>query len=110
MKFKICDINNDAFDLLPPKINDNSRIGVHFMSAYIKPMNVELSDGTKVTCRRRGLKITLGVNAEKGIGLMRRLAISSDPKIMIQAALQEAAKAIGYHYILENDQIFLEKF
>lgn len=109
MKFKLCDINAEAFDKLPPNNIDNSGVGVHFMSAYIKPMNTVLDDGTKVTCRRRGLKLTLSVGEEKGIGLMRRLEVSKDPKIMIQAALQEAANNIGYEYSVEKDEIFLEK-
>ena len=109
MKLKICDINTAAFEKLPPNAIDNSGVGVHFMSAYIKPMNVVLEDGTKITCRRRGLKITIGVDTEKGIGLMRRLEISKDPKVMIQAALREAAKNIGYTYSEEGNEIYLEK-
>ena len=109
MKFKLCDINTAAYDKLPPNIIDNSGVGVHFMSAYIKPMNTVLDDGTKIICKRRGLKITLGIGEAKGIGLMRRLQVSKDPKVMIQAALREAANSIGYDYSEENNEIYLEK-
>ena len=109
MKFKLCEVNKDSFDKLPPNAVDNSGVGVHFMSAYIKPMKVVLEDGTKITCRRRGLKLTLAIGPEKGIGLMRRLEVSKDPKVMIQAALKEAADNIGYTFSVENNIMYLEK-
>ena len=46
---------------------------MHYIDAYLKPMNAKLADGTAVKCKRRGLKITLTVGAKKGEGLMRRL-------------------------------------
>ena len=58
-------------------------------------MNVKLEDGTPVKCKRRGLKIVLSAGAKKGEGLMRRLDVSPDPVVMLDAALQEAAKAAG---------------
>lgn len=90
---KICDINPEAKAKLAPEINDKSGIGVHYTDAFIKPMNTKLEDGTRVSCKRRGLKITLVVGSQKGEGLMRRLDVSKDPAIMLTAALQEAAKA-----------------
>lgn len=109
MKFKLCDVNKGAFDKLPPNAMDNSGVGVHFMSAYIKPIKVTLEDGTKIICRRRGLKLTLAIGADKGIGLMRRLDVSKDPIVMIDAALKEAANNIGYIFSVENDAMYLEK-
>src|SRR5436189_5969081 len=92
---KICDINSVAKDKLPPAFAEKSGIGVHYTDAFIKPMNTKLPDGTRVACKRKGLKITLTVGTKKGEGLMRRLTVSKDPVVMLSAALQEAAKAAG---------------
>lgn len=107
MKSKLCDINHAAKEKLPPKGEDKSGIGVHYMDAFIKPMNGTLEDGTPVKIKRRGLKVTLTVGAKKGEGLMRRLQISPDPTIMLDAALKEAAKNAGVELAFENDAIFL---
>lgn len=107
MKVKICDVNPAAKEKLPEFTDDKSGIGVHYVDAYIKPMNTKLEDGTPVRCKRRGLKITLAAGAKKGEGLMRRLAVSRDPVVMLDAALQEAAKAAGVEIALENGAIFL---
>src|SRR5438132_12656113 len=87
---KICDINQAAKEKLPPVFNDKSGIGVHYTDALIKPMNTKLPDGTRVACKRKGLKIVLTVGTKKGEGLMRRLEVSKDPVVMLSAALQEA--------------------
>lgn len=92
---KLCDINPEAKDKLGPEVNDKSRIGVHYVDAFIKPMKTKLEDGTRVTCKRRGLKLTLKVGTKQGEGLMRRFEISLDPVVMLNAALQEAAQAAG---------------
>jgi hypothetical protein len=92
---KLCDITATAVQKLPPTAPDKSGIGVHYVDAFLKPMNTTLADGMRVACKRRGLKITLTVGTKKGEGLMRRLEVSPDPKVMLQAALQEAAKAAG---------------
>ena len=94
---KLCDINPAAKDKLPPGFRDKSGIGVHYVDAFLTPMNATLADAaaTRVSCKRKGLRLTLRVGAKKGDGLMRRLAVSTDPVIMLEAALQEAAKAAG---------------
>ena len=107
MKIKVCDVNPFAKDKLPEFTDDKSGIGVHYVDAYIKPMNTKLEDGTPVRCKRRGLKITLSAGANKGEGLMRRLAVGRDPVVMLGAALQEAAKAAGIEIAVENGAIFL---
>jgi hypothetical protein len=107
VKVKLCDVNVEAEKKLPPHTEDKSGIGVHYVDAYIKPMNVKLEDGTPVKCKRRGLKITLSAGAKKGEGLMRRLAVSSDPVVMLDAALQEAAKSAGLDLTIENGSIFV---
>lgn len=102
---KICDVNQDAKTKLSPELNDKSGIGVHYTDAFIKPMNTKLEDGTRVACKRKGLKIMLTVGTKKGDGLMRRLDVSRDPVIMLQAALQEAAKAAGVELQITDTEI-----
>ena len=92
---KLCDINAAAKEKLPPTFVEKSGIGVHYVDAFIKPMNTKLPDGTRVACKRKGLKVTLTVGTKKGEGLMRRMQVSPDPVVMLRAALQEAAKAAG---------------
>jgi hypothetical protein len=107
VKIKLCDVNTAAKEKLPPLADDKSGVGVHYIDAYIKPMNVKLEDGTPVKCKRRGLKITLTAGGKKGEGLMRRLDVSPDPIVMLDAALQEAAKAAGIELAVEDGAIFV---
>jgi hypothetical protein len=100
-------VNATAAEKLPPRGEDKSGIGVHYIDAYIKPMNVKLEDGTPVKCKRRGLKITFSAGGKKGEGLMRRLDVSPDPIVMLDAALQEAAKAAGIELTVEGGTIFV---
>ena len=109
MKVKICEENAAAVDKLPPKMKDGSGIGVHYIDAYIKPMNVTLDDGTKVTCKRKGLKINLGVGEKNGGGLMRRLDVGKEPAVMLKAALEEAAKEAEVQLTVEDGAIYLEQ-
>jgi hypothetical protein len=109
MKTKICDVNPAAREKLPAQTLDKSGIGVHYVDAYLKPMNVKLEDGTTIRCKRRGLKITLTVGDRKGEGLMRRLDVSPDPVVMLDAALQEAARAADVGLSVEDGAIFVER-
>jgi hypothetical protein len=104
---KICNINKEAKEKLPPAFVDKSGIGVHYTDAFIKPMNVKLEDGTRISCKRKGLKIMLVVGAKKGEGLMRRLDVSKDPIVMLNAALNAAAKAAEIELKITDDEIFL---
>jgi hypothetical protein len=104
---KLCDLNAAAKEKLPPAFTEKSGIGSHFVDAFIKPMNTKLPDGTRVGCKRKGLKITLTVGAKKGEGLMRRLDVSRDPTVMLQAALQEAAKAAGIGLQITDTEILI---
>jgi hypothetical protein len=106
MRVKLCDVNSAAADKLPQLTGDKSGIGVHYVDAWIKPMNVKLEDGTPVKCKRRGLKIVLSAGGKKGEGLMRRLDVSPDPVVMLEAALNEAAKAAGIELVVEDGAIF----
>ena len=108
MKLKICALNATAVEKLPGKMDDKSGIGVHYIDAYLKPMNTKLPDGTAVKAKRRGLKITLQVGTKKGDGLMRRLDVSTDPVVMLDAALQEAARAAGVGLSIDDGAIHLD--
>jgi hypothetical protein len=107
VKVKLCEVNPAAEGKLPEHTDDKSRIGVHYVDAYLKPMNSKLEDGTPVKCKRRGLKIVLSAGGKKGEGLMRRIDVSSDPVLMLAAALQEAAQAAGIELMVEGGAVFL---
>jgi hypothetical protein len=104
---KLCDVNPEAKEKLPPHFSDKSGVGVHYADAFIKPMNVQLADGTGVACNRRGLKITLSVGTKKGEGLLRRLDVSRDPVAMLNAALLEAGEAAGVELQITEEEILL---
>jgi hypothetical protein len=108
MKVKLCEVNAAAVEKLPGKMSDKSGIGAHYVDAYLKPFNGKLEDGTRVKCKRRGLKIMLAVGDKKGEGLMRRLDVSPDPVVMLQAALREAALAAGVALSIEDGGVYLE--
>jgi hypothetical protein len=104
---KLCDINPAAKEKLPPTAPDKSGIGVHYVDAFIAPMNASLPDNVRVSCKRKGLRVTLRVGAKKGDGLMRRLQISTDPVVMLDAALKEAAKAAGVELEITGSEILI---
>jgi hypothetical protein len=107
MKTKLCDVNPAAREKLPQHTGDKSGIGVHYVDAFIKPMNLKLPDGTPVRCKRKGLKIVLSAGGKKGEGLLRRLDLGPDPVVMLDAALQEGARAAGIELAVEDGAIFV---
>jgi hypothetical protein len=104
---KLCDINSEAPAKLPPGFTDKSGVGVHYIDAFIKPMNAALPDGTRVVAKRRGLKVNLTVGTKKGFGLMRRLQVSTDPVVMLRACLAEAATAAGVQLEITDKEILI---
>jgi hypothetical protein len=109
MKVRLCEVNQAAREKLPQFTDDKSGIGVHYVDAYLKPMNTKLEDGTMIKCKRRGLRIVFSAGAAKGEGLMRRLAVSADPVVMLNAALQEAARAAGVEITVEDGVVYLSR-
>jgi len=107
MRQRLCEVSAAAITKLPQHTDDKSGIGVHYVDAYLKPMNATLEDGTAVKCKRRGLKISLSVGMRKGEGLMRRFAVGPDPVVMLDAALQEAAKGAGVGLSVEDGAVFI---
>ena len=108
MKLKLTDVNLDAEAKLPPNEKDGSRIGVNYTDLYIKPMNVELEDGRKVACKRKGLKITFSIGDKKGEAIMRRIENGPDLRNILQCALADAAQAAGATFSVENNAIYLD--
>jgi hypothetical protein len=104
---KLCDIATAATEKLPPGFTDKSGVGVHYVDAFLKPMNAALPDGTRVACKRRGLKVNLTVGTKKGFGLMRRVDVGPDPVVMLKACLQEAAKAAGVQLEMSATEILI---
>ena len=104
---QICAVNEQATESLPEKMKDNSGIGVHYVDAFIKPMNTTLADGTKISCKRKGLKLLLTVGEQQGGGLMRRIRYEGDPVVMLRHALAEAAESINRRIVIENDSILI---
>ena len=41
MKTKLCEVNAAALEKLPKLTDDKSGVGVHYVDAYIKPMNTK---------------------------------------------------------------------
>lgn len=109
MRVKLCDVNPAAAGRMPAMTDDKSGIGVHYVDAFLKPMNVKLDDGTAVKVKRRGLKVALSVGAAKGEGLMRRLEVGPDPVAMLDAALREAAQQAGVQLDVEDGAVYLTR-
>ena len=104
---KLCNRNLAAVDKLPPKFQDKSGVGVHYVDAFLAPMNATLPDAVRVSCKRKGLRINLSVGLKKGSGLLRRLAVGPDPVAMLDAALKEAATAAGVQLQITDTEILL---
>lgn len=110
MKTDLAPIDTTATDNLRPEKNDRSGIGVHYVDAFLKPLRagIALPSGEKFSAKRRGLRITLTLGAQKGEGLMRRAHADGDPVAMLRAALDEAGAAIGARILEEDGRLVLE--
>lgn len=108
MKLRIIDENVQAEQLIPPAAPDNSGIGINYADAYIKPMNLQIENGPKIVCRRKGLKIILSIGEKSGEAVMRRVDHGPDVRNMLRSALQAAAQAAGAQFSVEDGGIYLE--
>ena len=104
---KLCDIDPATDEKLPGKFSDKSGVGVHYVSAFIKQLTSKLDDGTKVMCKRKGLKLMLRINNAKGEGLLRRLKHGPDVKTMLAHALTEAATEAGAVLEIRGNEVYL---
>jgi hypothetical protein len=108
MKMRIIDENVEAEKLIPPTAPDGSGIGVNYVDAYIKPMNVETEDGPTVSCKRKGLKLILSIDDKTGEAIMRRIEHGPDVKNILRQALMAAAKEAEAKFTVEEGCVFLE--
>lgn len=108
MKTRIADENAEAVKLLPGNQPDGSEIGVNHAEAYIKPLNVELEDGRKVTCKRKGLKILLTIGDNKGEAIMRRIDHGPDVQHILRKALEAAAQEAGSEFTVDDGSMYLD--
>ena len=108
MKTLIAQVDTDAEQLIPPTAPDGSRIGVHYVDAYIKPMNTKTESGIEISCKRKGLKIMLAIGDNKGEAVIRRMDHGPEVQNMLRQALETAAKEAGSEFSVEEGQIYLE--
>ncbi len=108
MKTRIADEDVSAERLIPPTTPDGSGIGVNYVDAYIKPINIETEDGLKITCKRKGLKITMTVGGKTGEAIIRRVDHGPDVRNMLRRALESAALEAGAQFRVEEGVICIE--
>lgn len=108
MRTRVADENRSAVELLPPHQPDGSRIGVNYVDAYLQPLNVELDSGLAITCRRKGLKVTITVGDRTGEAIINRLEDGPDPENMLRVALAAAADRAGTPLSVEDGGLYLE--
>ena len=108
MKTKLCDVNPAALDKLPHLTDDKSGIGVHYVDAFLKPMNAQLADGTlREVQAPRAQDRALGRRQEGGGPDAAPGRSAGDPVVMLAAALKEAASAAGVELTIEDGAIFI---
>ncbi len=107
MRIELGPENVDAEKLLPEVKDDGSGIGINYIDAYLKPFKKILEDGRKISCKRRGLELTLKVGDKTGKGLMRRLENGPDVKTILREALNEAASDAGVVFAVEDGTMIL---
>ena len=107
MRVEIGPENKDAEKFLPASKDDGSGVGINYADAYIKPIKLTLDDGRKITCKRRGLKLSFAIGDATGEGLLRRLEHGPDVRDMLQAALREAARHAGGELSVEDGTLVL---
>ena len=83
MKIRIAEENTDAADLIAP-------------------------NQPKVTCKRKGLMITLTIGEKKGEALMRYIEDGPDVKNILRRAIENAAEDAGTEFIVEDGVIYLD--
>jgi len=108
MKIQINPENTEAEKLIPPLKPDSSRIGVNYVDAYIKALNVDLQDGRKIVCKRKGLKILLTVGDKQSDILLNRLQNGPDVKNILRSALNQVSKQVGLNFVTENGVMYFE--
>jgi hypothetical protein len=107
MKLFLVKENLDAEQLIPPNAPDNSGIGINYVDAYLKPLNTILENGTKIVCRRAGLKINVTIGDQLGDAIIRRVDHGPDVRDMLREALHTAARKAGAELVVEDNSMYL---
>lgn len=106
--FTVCQVNADAAGLLPPHKPDGSGIGINYVDAFLKPMNVTVDGGPKVSAKRRsGLEVSLKIDEKEGAALLRIEDADGDAQQCLANALAAAAEQCGYVYSVDGDSVVL---
>lgn len=109
MKIRLADEPPPPEELLGPEAEpDASDVGVNYADAYLKPLKRTLEDGRRLSCKRRGLKVTLTLGERQGEGLLRRLEHGPDARDILREALREAARELGGEISRADGALFLE--
>lgn len=108
MKVELGRIPDDADRWLPENEPDASGLGINYADAVLKLFKKTLEDGRKISCRRRGLKLTLRVGESSGEALLRRIDHGPDVRDILHQALVEAAAGAGVVYTVEDGVVQLE--
>ncbi len=108
MKVRLGRIPEDIERLLPDAETDASAIGVNYAEAYLKAFKKTLDDGRKVSCRRRGLQLTLKISDRAGTAIMNRLEHGPDPRDILHHALSAAAAKAGAAFTVEDGVVWLD--
>ncbi|MCI4355426.1 MAG: hypothetical protein ACHQNV_07345 [Vicinamibacteria bacterium] len=93
---------------LPSAKPDGSGVGVNYADQILKPFKQTLSDGRKLTAKRRGLKITIAIGDKTGEAIMRRLDDGPDTRTIFRKALERAATSAGAALTYETGSIVLD--
>jgi len=109
MKIMVGKENAAARELLPPASPDGSGIGVNYVDAYLQPLNTTLDNGVSMSCKRKGLQVTLSIGDRTGKALLRKLEHGPQPERILEAALSEAAAQAGVKIIAEAGVLYLEE-
>ena len=108
MRVELGPIPTDIERWLPENEPDASDVGVNYADAFLKLFKKTLGDGRKISCKRRGLKVTFKVGDSTGEALLRRIDHGPDVQNILHQALTEAAAGAGAAYAIENGALVLD--
>ena len=108
MKVDLGQVPQSAERNLPDAEPDASGVGINYAEAYLKVFKRTLEDGRKISCKRRGLELTLKIGERTGTALLRRLEHGPDVRDILHRALSEAAAAAGATFSVEDGVVYLE--
>ena len=84
------------------------RLGVNYIDAFGRCLNVALPDGRPMTLKRRGLQLTLTLGDQRVTTLLDRWAGQDQPVRILELAMGKLAEQLGYRYRYDNRQVVFE--